>query len=88
MSACARAILLDEDDLARAAADGLDADGARSRVRIDDARAGDARRQDVEQRLAQLVGRRPQTVPVGRFQPPTFQRTGDHAHESGNWMIG
>ena len=66
-------ILLDEGHVAGAAAERLDADGAGARVRIDDPRAGDPRREDIEQRLAQLVGSRPQAVPVGRLQAAALQ---------------
>src|SRR6476646_10329195 len=45
------AILLDERHVAGPSAEGLDAHGASARVRIDDPRPGDARREDVEQRL-------------------------------------
>ena len=51
-------------------------------VAVEHARAGDARREDVEQRLAQLVGRRPQPVPRRRLETPAFQRPGDDAHAS------
>src|SRR6185503_19510923 len=74
------AVLLDERHLRRTAADRLDPDRARSGESIEDTRAVDARRQDVEQRLAELVGRRTQSVPAGGFETTAFQATGDNPH--------
>ena len=74
------AIAVDERDVRRAAAQRFDADRARAGVAVEDARALDARREDVEQRLAQLVGRGPQAFPRRRFETTPFQRSSYHAH--------
>ena len=68
----------------RAAAERLDAERAGARVAVEHARAGDARREDVEQRLAQLVRGRPQPRPRRRLQPAALQRSGDDAHRIGH----
>ena len=76
------AILLDERDVRGAAAQRLDADRAGPGKAVEHARALDPRRQDVEQRLAQLVGGRPQPVPGRRLQPAPLERAGDDSHVS------
>jgi len=48
-------MILDEDDFGGAAAQGLNADGAGSREKIDEAGAGYIRGQDVEECFAQAV---------------------------------
>ena len=73
-------VLLDERHVCRAPADRFDSDRSRSRIAVEHPRAGDPRREDVEQRLAQPVGRRTQPVPVGSPEPPAFQRAGDDTH--------
>ncbi len=72
MSATARAIPLDERHVRGAAAERLDADRAGPGVAVEHPRARIARREDVEQRLAQPVGRRPQPLPVGRSSRRPF----------------
>ena len=50
--------------------------------RIEHAGAVDAVLQDVEQRLAQLIGRRTKAVPLRRFQVPALVRSRNDAHRS------
>ena len=80
MSAAAAAVVLDEGDVRRTATERLDAEGTSAGVPVEDPRARDARRQDVEQRLAQLVGRGPHAFPLRRLQPAALELPGDHAH--------
>ena len=68
-------VLLDERHVRRATTQGLDAECAGAGVCVEDARPGDARRQDVEQCLAQLVGRRPDAFPRRRLEPAAFELT-------------
>ena len=79
-------IAFDERHVRRASAERLDSAGTRPRIAVEHARPSHARRENVEQRLAQLVGGRPQSLPRGRFQPAAFQRAGYDAHE--NRVIG
>src|SRR5439155_20232769 len=74
------AIALNEGRLARAAAEGLDAERAGACVCVQDARSGHTRREDIEDRLAQLVRGRTQSAPRWRIEAPAFVRARDHAH--------
>src|SRR3954467_13990344 len=74
------AVARDEGDMRGPAARRLDPDRAGPGVAIEDARAGRSRREDVEQRLAQLVRRRPQSPPRRRLEAAAFVRSSDHAH--------
>src|SRR5438445_6700331 len=74
------AVALDESGGRGAATQRLNAEGARSRVQIEHTRARDARCEDVEDRLAQPVGRRAQACPRRRAETTTFVRSGDHPH--------
>src|SRR6185369_10035844 len=62
-------------------ADGLDADRTRPCVTIEDARTLDARCQDVEQRLAQLVRSRAETLPRRCVQTSPLIATRNHPHK-------
>ena len=62
-------VALQEDGAPRAAAQRLAADGARAGVRVQETRTLDARSQDVEQRFAHPVGRRPGPKSPRRLQP-------------------
>src|SRR6266850_735739 len=73
-------VVLDERHVRRAAAQGLDADGARAGKSVEHARRLDARREDVEQRLAQLVGCRSKALPRRRLQPAALVKACDHTH--------
>src|SRR6185503_10516205 len=74
------AILFDERYMRRAATERLDPDRAGAREAVEDARALDPRREDVEQRLAQLVGRRPQPIPCRGLEATALQRSCYHSH--------
>src|SRR6478609_6449215 len=63
-----------------AAAQGLDADRAAAGVAVDHARADDPRGEDVEDRLPELVRRRPKSFPTWCLEDPSFQPACDDAH--------
>src|SRR4029434_4440597 len=73
-------ITLHERDVCGTPAERLDPDRARAGVAVEDACALDARRQDVEQRLAQLVGGRTQALPCRGLQPSALEAPRDHSH--------
>ncbi len=64
MSAAARRSFSTNVTCVGATTQGLDSERTGAGVSIEDTRPGDARRQDVEQRLAQLVGRGPDAFPL------------------------
>jgi hypothetical protein len=74
------AIAFHERDVRGAAAQRFDPDRAGAGVPVEHARAVHARRQHVEQRLAQLVRGRPQPFPRGRLQRAPLEPAGNHAH--------
>src|SRR5437867_5547989 len=74
------AIAFDEGDGSGAAADRFDAERAGAGIRVEHARARNARRENVEDRLAQLVRRRPEAVPRRRVESSPLQRSGDDPH--------
>lgn len=73
-------IVLDEGDVRRASAERFEPDGAGARISVHDARADDTIAEHVEQRLAKLVRRRTQTVPIGGFQTPALEGACDDSH--------
>ena len=77
---CCTSIRIDEGDMCRAAAQGLDPNRTGSRESIQHPSARNARRQNIEQRFAQLVRGRAKALPSGGFETPAFQRTADHTH--------
>src|SRR5688572_2444550 len=72
------AVFLDKRRVRRPATERLEAECARACVRVEDARTRDARRQDVEERLPQLVGRRPDASPLRWLQPAALELACDH----------
>src|SRR5439155_2611160 len=84
-------IVVHEGGPRSAATDRLETPRAGAGVPVEDPCALSPRRENVEQRLAQLVGRRPKPVPRRSFQPAPLQRTGDDTHrdgEMGGWEMG
>jgi len=74
-------VALNERHLRGPAAECLDSYRAGPGKRIEHQSPREARRQNVEERLAQLVGRRAKTVPGGRLEPPSFIPAGNHSHD-------
>src|SRR5207237_1776342 len=71
---------LDEGDERRAARQRLDADGARPGAEVQEARARDARREHVEERLAQAVRGGPSLQRRRPLQDATAVLSGDDPH--------
>src|SRR5579862_165767 len=76
----ARRVPFDENHFFRAAADRLDPDRAGARIEVDEKRILHGRAENIEQRLAQTVARRPhpQLPRPLQLPPPEFSR--DHPH--------
>src|SRR5687768_15771741 len=64
----------------RTATECFNAQRTRTGKTIEHPCAVDMRPQDVEQRLAQLVGGRPDTLPRWRLEPAPLEVSGDHTH--------
>ena len=75
-------IAFDEGHVGGPAAERLDADRAGAGEAIEDASARQPWRQDIEQRLTQLVRRRAQAVPARCSQASPFIATGNDSHGS------
>src|SRR4029079_12035442 len=77
---------LDEERVGGAAREGLEAEGAGAGEKVEHARALDrvavGVREDVEDRLAQAIGRRPRVAPRGRGERPAANLTADDAHRA------
>ena len=75
-------VAVDKCYMRRAPAQGFDADRSAAGIAIQHSRAHDRRAEDIEERLAQLVGRRAQAVPRRRFEAPALQRARDNPQRS------
>ncbi len=75
------AIPLQKEGMARPAAERFDADRAGAGVRIHKRRALDARRQNVEERLAQTIGRGPRGRTRNALQAARPELSRDHSHQ-------
>jgi len=73
--------VLSEVDVERAAGDGFDANGTGAGVEVDEARAGDARADDVEECLAQAVTGGTGLHAAGSGEDAGAEFAGDDAHE-------
>jgi len=74
-------VVLDKDDFGGSAAEGFDADGARSGKEIDESRAGDIGGQYVEECFAQAVAGGAQGEAFEGFQDAALVSSSDDAHE-------
>jgi uncharacterized protein (DUF2236 family) len=68
--------------VARAAAERFDSHRPGAGVGVQENRAFDASRQDIEQRFAQTVGRGPGGVAGDALQAARTKLSGDHAHQT------
>ena len=75
------AVLLEEPCVGRAAAQGFDTDGARACVGVEEGRALDAGLQDVEEGLAQAVGRGTRSGAGEALQPARSELSRDNPHQ-------
>src|SRR3954469_4424997 len=73
-------VSLDERDVSGAAAEGLDADCSGAGKTVEHASLPDARCQDVEQGLTELVGSWAKTLPGRRLEAAPLVAPGDHPH--------
>ena len=73
-------VVLHEGDVRCSPAQRFNADSARARETIEEARAVDVRGEDVEQRLPKPIRRRTQPLPIGRRDPAAFEGACDDAH--------
>ncbi len=80
--------MLDEDGFAGAAAEGLDADGAGARVEIKKNSAGDARREDVEEGLAEAVAGGAHVQASRRVERARAELSGNDAHDEDRGATG
>src|SRR5262249_37624802 len=68
---------LDGIDLARAAAERLEGEGARARAAVDDVEAVEPLSEPVEERLLHAIGERPRREPGRRGEPAPLERPTD-----------
>jgi hypothetical protein len=72
--------VLDEDDVGRAATEGLDADGSGAGEEIGEDSVSDARSEDIEESLAEAVRGGAGGVPAGSDELAGAEFAGDYAH--------
>jgi len=74
-------VILDEDDFGGATAEGFDADGAGSRKKIDESRAGYVGGKNVEESFAEAVAGGAEGQAFEALQEAASVGSGDDAHE-------